>query len=238
VDSGDPDNRDVKKKILIGKRSVGTLDIMSDSIINSTDADILFYNTKPDNVSQDSTKISFLAGTFSNLFASAPFIESVSDGSSITLNIENLQNSINILSLTSSVTINNISFPTVDESISDSAVGKILKYSGIFPYGKLVWGDITTDDTIIGSTGSNTNIYGSTVSLNGYPLEFIEDRLVPTTIGGIEQGMSFSAGSFINNLGSASNWPLVEIIRNILYPYIEPELLISVINLDTNNKIY
>lgn len=231
LDSNNPSDRDVKLKILLGKRNVSGFDIMSDSLINSSDTDIFFYNTKPDNVLQDSTKVTFIAGTSSNLFANAPFIEAKKENNSIVLNIQNSQNSINILSTNGRVSINNISFPTVVDTSLNAADGKILKYQGTYPFGNLQWSDVTVNSTQVGGPGSTTNIYGSTVSLNGYPLEFIEDRIVPQTIGGVEQGMSFSNSSF-----NGQNWPIVEVIRLLLYPYIEPDLRLSVINLDTGNK--
>lgn len=231
LDSNNPSDRDVKLKILLGKRNVSGFDIMSDSLINSSDSDIFFYNTKPDNVIQDSTKITFIAGTSSNLFGNAPFIEAKKENSGINLNIRNPQSSINIVSNNGRVSINNINFPTVVDTSLNASDGKILKYQGTYPFGNLQWGDVTVNSTQVGSPGSTTNIYGATVSLNGYPLEFIENRIVPQTIGGVDQGMSFSASSF-----NGQNWPITEVLRLLLYPYIQPDLRLSVINLDTGNK--
>jgi hypothetical protein len=53
-----------------------------------------------------------------------------------------------------------------------------------------------------------TNIYGSPSNVNGYSLEFVDNSIVPQTVGGVPQGSSFSAGSF-----NGQNWPLSEIIR-------------------------
>lgn len=231
VDSGNPNDRDVKKKILLGKRSVSSFNIMSDSLINSSDSDIFFYNTKPDDVLQDTTKISFLAGTASNLFTTAPFIQSKKESSSISLSIENPQDSINILSTTGRVSINNISFPTVSQTQANASNGRILKYVGNYPNGQLEWADDIVNNTQIGQPGSTTNIYGDSVSLNGYSLEFVEDKIVPQTIGGIEQGMSFSTDSF-----NGQNWPLSEVMRELIYPFITPDVNLEVINSDTNNK--
>lgn len=231
IDSNNPNNRDVKKKILLGKRSFGTLDIMSDDLINISDSDIFIYNTKSDSSSQDETKISFLAGTYSNLFTTAPFIKATKETSSISLSLENPQDSINILSNTNNVSLNNISFPTISENQSNAIDGKILKYVGVYPYGGLQWSDIEINDINIGQTVSSVNIYGSTVSVNGYPIEFIEDRLVPEKVGGIEQGMSFSAGTF-----NGQNWPLTEVIRELIYPFVEPSVNLEVTNLVSGNK--
>lgn len=231
VDSNNPDDRDIKKKILLGKRSVGNFNVMSDALINSSDSDIFFYNTKADNLLQDTTKITFLAGTASNLFTTAPFIQAKVENSIISLNIENPQSSINISSGINRVSINNIPFPTVFETQNNATDGKILKYTGVYPFGSLEWGDPIIDNTQIGQAGSTTNVYGSDVYLNGYSLEFIEDRIVPETIGGIEQGASFSEGSF-----NGQNWPISEVLRNLIYPEISPTVSLDVLNVDTNNK--
>jgi hypothetical protein len=55
------------KKILMGKRSFLSNDIMSESLLSS-DFDILFYNTKIDTISNTATKIAFLAGNDFSLF--------------------------------------------------------------------------------------------------------------------------------------------------------------------------
>jgi hypothetical protein len=60
-----------------------------------------------------------------------------------------------------------------------------LRYRGTYPTGYLEWVKPDTTINIIGSPGYPTNIYGSTVSVNGYSLEFIDDNYVPKTIGGI-----------------------------------------------------
>lgn len=224
LDSGDPNNRDIKNKILIGKRSFGNNDIMDDSLLNS-DIDIFFYNSKSDSEDQHSTKIGIIAGTESNL--DIPYIESYATASGFEFNIVNPSGDISILSQNGHVNLNGIPFPKVSDTPTD---GQVLKYEGIYPLGKLVWGsaDVATSSTI-GSIGNPTNIIGSTVSLNGFPLEFIDDRLVPEDIGGIQQGSSFSAGSF-----NGQNWPLSEMIRKIIYPYVPPKLQLKVTNQDTD----
>lgn len=237
IDSSNPEDRDIKKKILLGKRSVGNLDVVSDTLLSISDADIFLYNTKPENVSQNQTKISILAGTDSNLFYTAPFIAasySVTD-STINMDISNPSlagGAINIYSSTGRIGINGIAFPTVGETNGTASSGKILKYFGTYPNGFLKWSNPDVTTSVIGSTGSPTYIYGSSSYVNGHPLEFIVDGLiVPETIGGILQGDSFTSSSYYSTINSAyQNWPIVEVIRKLLYPYIEPELNISVLN--------
>jgi hypothetical protein len=239
LDSGNPEDRDIKKRILLGKRSFGNLDIMNTTLLNNNSADIFLYNTKVDGDPQESTKVAILAGTNSILHLSAPYIEGYATGSSIDLNIINPSSfggDINIFSSTGRVAINGIVFPTATETSASASNGKILRYFGTYPFGSLQWDDSTVTISDIGEPGSPTNIYGSPVLLNGYSLEFSDSSLVPVDIGGITQGTSFETNTFYNTfLGTYSDYPLSEIIRKILYPYIEPVLSLSVTNPLTGN---
>lgn len=232
LDSSNPGNRDIKQKILLGKRGYGNLDVMSSSLLNS-DTDIFLFNTKPDSSTQSSTKISILSGTNSTLHQFAPYIESYTDvtDSKVDLNVINPapNGGINLLSQTGRVAINDIIFPTVAETFGSASDGRILRYRGTYPSGYLKWEEPTITLNIIGTPGYATNIYGSTVSLNGYPLEFIDSDEVPTTIGGIEMGASFSKNSFYNGSGY-QNWPITEVLKDLLYPYTPPVLELSIIN--------
>lgn len=224
LDSGNPKNRDIKSKVFIGKRNFGNIDVMNNQLLNSN-TDIFFYNTKSDEQNQSSTKIGILAGTQSNL--DAPYFESFATASQFNFNIVNPSGGdVSIKSTTGNVFLNDIPFPKVGENPGD---GDILKYSGVYPLGKLEWGQADIDSTsVIGTPEQETNIVGSQVNLNGFSLEFVSDALVPLTIGGVEQGTSFPSGSF-----QGQNWPLSEVIRELLYPYVPPKLEISVFNQDT-----
>ena len=232
IDSNNPGNRDIKEKILLGKRSYGNLDVMNTFLLGS-DTDIFLFNTKPDSVTQSSTKIGILAGTNSSLYHYAPYIESNVNTSetAIDLNIINpaLSGAINILSTTGRVAINQVLFPTVAETFGSASDGRILRYRGTYPSGYLKWEDPTITLNTIGTPGYATNIYGSTVSVNGYPIEFVDDDYVPNTIGGVEMGSSFSASSFFNGT-TYQNWPVTEVLKELLYPYVPPVLELSVIN--------
>jgi hypothetical protein len=238
LDSSNPANRDIKLKILLGKRSYGNLDVLSTSLLNASDADIFIYNTKQ--TESDSTKVSILAGTESSLYVNAPYIQSKvntsKNGIDLLLVNPASNGAINLKSETGRVAINGIIFPTVSESTSafatqsESLNGKVLRYRGTYPTGYLEWAKPDTTVNIIGSSQYPTNIYGSTVSVNGYPLEFIDDSYVTKTIGGIIAGSTFSKNSFIGTTQS-QNWPLTEVLRKILYPYIEPVLSLSIDNI-------
>ena len=233
IDSGNPANRDIKQKIFLGKRSFGNDDIMTDSLLNS-DVDLFIYNTKPDSGDQSLTRMAFLAGTNSSLYNTAPYIGSEYNSSTETIDlvVRNPQTnygSINLFSSTGNVVINGIKFPTVAQN-SSATDGKILRYSGNFPNGLLKWDDSDVAISQLGRSDRITNIYGGTVSLNGYELEFVSNELTPVSIGGIPYGFSFSAGSFAGN-----KWPLSEVIRKMLYPKVPP--VISATAYSTATKI-
>ena len=228
IDSGNPNNRDIKQKIFIGKRNYAGSDIMSNVLLNDTNNDIYIYNTKPDASSTQSTTIAILAGTNSLLHSYAPYIQSnvVNSGNALGLNIVNpsqFAGPINVYSNTGRVAINGILFPTVSETSASASNGRILKYSGTYPNGVLRWAEPTVSIANIGSPGSPTNIYGSPSNVNGHSLEFVDSSPVPSTVGGVVQGSSFSAGSY-----NGQNWPLSEVIRKILYPYVPPTLSLGI----------
>ena len=105
----------------------------------------------------------------------------------------------------------------------------ILRYRGTYPDGYFKWEQPTISLNNIGTPGYPTNIYGSTVSVNGYSIEFIDNNLTPTTLGGVTMGSSFSVNSFDNGSGF-QNWPVTEVLRKVLYPYVPPVLQITAIN--------
>jgi hypothetical protein len=241
IDSGNPENRDIKQKIFIGKRNYTGVDIMSNSLLSYTNpTDIYFFNTKPDTVTQSQTRIAILAGTNSSLYTTAPYIqaESNSTGTAINLDIVNpsiYSGPINIYSNTGRVAINGIVFPTAAETSTNASNGRILKYSGTWPNGSLQWDDPTISISSIGTPGTPTNIYGSPSNVNGYSLEFIDSTTTTQTIGGIVVGSSFPPFSF-NGVYGNQNWPMTEVIRKLLYPYSPPGLTIQLSNLATGDN--
>ena len=235
LDSGNPSDRDIKQKILLGKRSFGNLDIMSNALLSDSTADIFIYNTKPDSVTQSETTVAFLAGTSSALHAYAPYIQSKSiNGENVGFEFRNPsanKGPISIYSSTGRVAINGILFPTVAENSASASNGRILRYYGSFPNGYLKWDNTNVTVANLGSPNSVTNIYGGTVSMNGYEMEFVAPSLVPVAVGGVPAGFSFSATSF-----NGKKWPIVEVLRKLLYPYTPPKLTLSAINNATGTK--
>lgn len=231
IDNGDTDytNKDVKSKIYIGKRSYnGTYsysasgDIMTSDILNRTE-DVFLFNTKKDTVSNNRTRISILSGTKSSLFTQSPYIQSqiitVGTNSTLSLDIVNDTTSggtasvISFRSDTGTVSINDIVFPTIQDSISNASDDKVLSWNN----GNMIW-DVMSFSAVnyIGVTGGTTNIFGSPININGYPLEFTDSNPCPISIGDIQYGETFNSES------------IIDMLTRIIYPYLPPSCSISI----------
>jgi hypothetical protein len=221
---------DVKLPIVLGKRSYsGTYsynsshDLMTSDILTS-DVDIFLYNTRIDTVSNTSTKVMILSGTNIGNFDSSPYIQSeVVSGvylgvtNSLSLDFINpyTNGDVNVGSSFSTISLNTITFPGVTESYASASNNKTLMYED----GKLAWSDIVFPPvSYIGATGTITNIYGSPVNINGYPIELTDSRKVPITFGDVVSGSTF-------NIDATS-----DIIRRMLYPYLPPLCSISILS--------
>jgi hypothetical protein len=137
------DNVNLKEKIFIGNKQVNNSYVMTSDLLTS-DADIFFYNTKADSLTNYDTKISILAGTQSLWNGSlilAPYLKSSRTdtplGSYLDLTIGNdsiisgatYGGNININSSAGTVVINNVAMPTINQInyLSNSADGYVLK---------------------------------------------------------------------------------------------------------------
>jgi len=236
VDTLDPVDNDLKRTIFIGKRSFsGTYsydnshDIMTSTLLNS-DVDIFLYNTKSDVVSNTITRMSILSGKKTSLYSTAPFIQServsgvtesvsidfVSKSGDVTIgNIVDIGNPA-----TASFNLNGILLPNIDvNNNGDGTYSNPALDSNIWFWrdGKVVWDELTLPqlDTI-GATGSELNIFGTPVNVNGYSLELDDNRYMPITIGGLPMCNSF------NNIS------ISEVLRGMLYTYLGPLCTISV----------
>ena len=217
VDAFNPSDRDIKYKLLLGKRSWTPSgktystdhDLMNDTLINNEN-DIYIYNTKKDNVNNNFTRMSFLAGTNPQLFNTAPYIQSnlfFSYTQSVSLDIISPINAtISINSLYGTVSLNNIVFPTISQSSGSASNLKVLKYQN----GVIEWDLLSYPPTnIIGQTNSILQISGN-LQVNGFSVFFSDSRKVPVQIGDIIPGSTFN------------NYPIVETLRRMVYPYIAP----------------
>lgn len=223
IDNIDPTNRDLKKKIFIGKRAFSgtysysyTHDIMTNSLLSS-DVDIFLYNTKLDSVDNDTTRIAILASTSSTLYEDSPYVQSqfvTGLSQSLSLDFVSINGDVSVQSDYDYVKINSYNLPTITESSASASNNKTLFYED----GKLGWGDILLPPlNFIGTTGSSINIYGSPVNLNEFPLEFTDSRKVPQQVNGVSVGETFSVES------------LSDMIRRVIYPYLPPLCSISLL---------
>lgn len=231
IDTGNPVSRDIKQKIFIGKRSysgthsyISADDILIPSLLSS-DVDIFLYNTKPDSLSQLKTRVSILAGTNKTLYDSAPYIQSQivvgTAGQILSLDIVNPSTSggdISISSVSGVVFINNISYPTISNSGASASSSKVLRNDGL---GGVYWDSIVLNlYNSAGATGSTLSIFGSSVLVNGFPLEFTSDKETPISFYGVNSGRTFN------------NTPISEVLREILYPYLNP-----IVSLNINKSV-
>jgi|694.fasta_scaffold29185_6 hypothetical protein len=233
IDSGNPADRDIKQKIFLGKRSFGSQEIITADLLNKSDnVDIFIYNTKTDSASQSITRMAFLAGTESSLYTNAPYIgseyNSVSNSLDFVVRNPQLNGGINLFSDTGYVSINGIKFPKVTDNTTGASNGKILRYVGNYPNGYLKWDSSNVAISQLGAVDKVTKIFGGTVSLNGYELEFVNPDMTSSAVGGVPAGFSFSSTSFNNG-----KWPLSEVIRKILYPKVGPSIVVNVDNQST-----
>jgi hypothetical protein len=217
-------DRDIKQKMYFGKKKIGGLDVLNNTILNYNfnDTDIFFYNNKP-GVTPSNTKISFLAGTESYLYQVAPYFNAYSTtNSTINLDIVNQTGDIILDSYTGRISINNVIFPTKLQTAAASN-GQILKYYN----GSLVWDDNTISLANIGNTSSVTNILGSPVQINGNDMELTDVNPIIATFGHIYTGQTFSQA------------PVVEVVRQMLYPYLPPtcELMVDIGNGFTYSQV-
>jgi len=223
----DNNQQNLKKHTYLGRRTNKGIDIMSNSLL--TYSDITINGTDTDNsINNDSTVVKFLAGTNPSLFEAAPNIESRIVKNSvgtkrIDISIVNRGGDINILSkLTgdndpgTNVLINGIKYPSVQDSDTtmggSASDGRTLSIKN----GTMVWTDLKPyDPGYYGATATTVPIFGSTSYINGYSLDFADDRMVPLIVGGVTLGEVF-------NLESIAN-----VLEKIIYEYLPPLCSIS-----------
>ncbi len=195
----------LKQKIFLGKRKIDGGDIINDDLLNG-DSDILIFNNKPDNLSQDSTKISILSGSVSSLYTSAPYLESkLISEQYIDLNITNQTGNINIVSQDNHVNINGLLFPTQLESAAGTD-GHVLKYlnDGTYSYMKLQpLGTVELNNIYSSATVS---ISGNPVLINGENTKYNNTSPMLIDVGGLLPGTTFE------------NKTALEILNSLLYP--------------------
>lgn len=228
IDSGNPLDRDVKKKMFWGKRSFAGSAII-DSNLLSSDYDHYFYNTKEDNLSQLTTKVQLVSGNQLSATSSIviqqfntvykmPYIQSqYVTGTTISLSLDfiNSLGDIDVKSETGTVSIAQIGFPTISDSIANVSDGRVLKIDTA-NY-QLYWDDVVFTQ-IQSSTGSILELFGTPTNLNNYPLEFSDSRFCPTDFGELKFGDTFQ------------NFSISEMLKRIIYQYLPPSCSLKIRN--------
>lgn len=228
TDFYNPDDRsqsNFARKFYFGKRSYSgtysynsSYDIMKSSLLSS-DTDIFFYNTKLDYLDQDLTRLVFLAGTAFSGFRDAPYIQTqrVLDDT-LSFDIVNIMGNIDVRSTYATVSVNNLGFPTIQNSGGSASDGKSLKYSGTSSGDSLYWDDLTYPlVTTLGTTGSRLQLFGNPFNINGYPFQFSDSRRTTFAINDVK------VGDLIQNV------PITEVLRRIIYPSLKPTCSIRIL---------
>ena len=235
IDNGDPNNKDLKSKIYLGKRNSFGSEIM-DSNLLSSNTDIFIYNTKSDLSSyQNKTSIVLLSGVNYNLNQKAPKIESETaynknNNEILSLNLINNSGDIGIISkgpnsgdIGGTVSINNIVFPSIQDSDPSLGLGGSSSNNRVLLQnnGSLIWSDLEADDPgYYGITGSTVPVYGDPMRVNGYSLEFTDSRYSTIKIGDINLGDTFDNKSIVN------------VLERMIYEYLPPICTLSLYNTD------
>jgi len=220
------DRVDVKDlKVFLGKKQMSGTNVMSSGLLAS-DTDIFLYNTKSDSAASNDLKVSFLAGTSSALFTSAPYIKStyvLSSPEYLSLDIVNpaTYGTVNIESgASASITINNLIWP------SQNYVNSVTSAPGNAS------ASTNTDLFLVISSGNSIELktyqagagaVQASQDLNGNPLLYTNLNPVVATISGIGVGSTFSSVS------------LIDMISALIYPYLGPTSLISISGLSYND---
>lgn len=219
------DEQNLKKKIYIGNRSINGSELMDSATLNT--ADIFLNSTDIDSSTYNgSTVVSILAGTDTSLFSVSPKIDSrVVVNNDLTQRLDlsflNPSGDITILSKEegsadpgATVSINQIGFPTIQNSGASASAKKTLSYQD----GNLVWSETTPyDPGFYGVTGTNVPLFGSDTYVNGFPLEFTDFRECPINIGGVVMGQTFDKKS------------LNDVLESIVYGYMPPSCTLTLL---------
>jgi len=213
------------KKIFFGKKQISGSNIMSSSLLSSTETDIFLYNTKSDSNASQNFRMVFLAGTNTSLFGFAPYIQStqVSGGNPyISLNLINpaTYGTITIQSGSfANVVINDLYWPSTTQVLSSIASPSASSGSDLFLVmsspNNLELKTYTSLGGNLGSAGGTTSILGTT-TLNGYGLEYTNPMPIVQSIGGVAVGTTFN------------NYPFQLLFDQILYPELGPFALMNI----------
>jgi hypothetical protein len=225
IDAGNPINRDLKRKILLGKNSFSGTFSYSDPQtmhvmlgLTGSDSDVFIYNTKNDTQQQVRTRIQILSGTNYSLNNQMPYIQSqVVQGLSESRSFD-FVNPIGDINMGSdqfgNININSITFSNIQQLQSQQSNDKVLIWNGT----EMEFGDLILPITNnLGTQSDPLFILGNPTNLNGYSLEFTDSRKSSFLVGDIQYGSTFS------------NSPLEEMLRRIIYDYSPPTSSVEIL---------
>lgn len=210
IDTLNPGGNDiVDKKFLIGKKEYLGEDIIDDGLIDS-DYDIIISNTKNDNQQQQTTRVSILSGT--NNFINSPFIQSQILFGTSSISFDFIS-SDDIHLESDSIIINEQKLP-ISASASD---GKVIYWNS--SEDSMVFDDLVSQyPSNIGTSSQPLNIFGNPTNVNGYDLNFTDERRSPIEIGDIKFGDTFSDSS------------ISEMLQRMIYQYLPPSSSIRLLS--------
>jgi len=193
------------KKIFFGKKQISGSNILTSPLSSSSEADIFFYNTKLDSSLTQNFRAVFLAGTNSNLFLHAPYIQSTQVSGAnpyISLSLVNpaTHGTVALQSgLSGSVVINNLYFPS-----TQSVAASIATPEQSLP------GDLFLAVRGSGNIELLTYNNGGGSYLTQSAVQYSNPTPMVTSIGG------FTVGTTFNNVPYQVMWD------TLLYPDIGP----------------
>lgn len=228
---------ELKVPYYLGNRLYNGSEMLSDMVPL---ADFMLNNTSLDKSPYlNSTIMSLLSGTDKQMFKNAPKLESRvvnnnDDTKRLDLSFVNTSGGdVSLLSKLPGINdpggpvfINNLRFPSLQESDPFYGLGgsasddKVLIYNN----GGVYWADsIPYDPGYYGATSSTVPIFGKETYVNGYSLDFTDDRHVPIDLGEISIGETFNMQS------------LASVLERIIYDYLPP---ICTLTLNDPSKRY
>lgn len=214
----DANDQNQKMPFYLGNRNHFGDNLVTTAALSSADVVLNSTNTES-SIYTNSTVLAFLAGTDVPLMKTAPKIDSrVVINNDLTKRIDlsfaNNNGQINVTSKQpgtndpgATVSINGIGYPTVQNSSASASNNKVLSYQD----GSMVWSEtIPYDPGFYGATGTTVPILGNSTFVNGYSLEFTDERHCPIAIGGVALGQTFNEES------------LRDVLESIVYGYMPP----------------
>jgi hypothetical protein len=220
IDTLNPDDEDIKGiPFLFGKRSISSTSDTMDWDFSEENSDVYLYNTKSDSDIQDfRTRISILSGNSRVNKILSPFIQT-QDIKGVTFKsfdfINTSGGNINIGSTFSETTQGEI-------ILNGISIGSQSPMDGDLAFtddnNKIEWKrPIYQINSPVFSETIPIEIWGKPIELNGYSLEFTDERRSPVEIGDIRFGEQFS------------DFSIFEMLQRLVYAYLPPTASLKIL---------